>query len=90
MTGCHSRRAGARAQAATLIHDGEIAVFDRQLLSRFEWLRGRPTDETATLPVTVCHLGHGPDAVNPPAKPPRNAWSPMDSSPPGLRPPAVP
>jgi len=34
----------------TLLLDGEIAVFDRQLLSRFEWLRGRPADETATPP----------------------------------------
>jgi bifunctional non-homologous end joining protein LigD len=34
----------------TLVLDGELAVFDRLLVSRFEWLRGRPKDETATLP----------------------------------------
>ena len=33
--------------------DGEIAVFDRQLLSRFEWLRGRPKDEAATPPTLI-------------------------------------
>jgi bifunctional non-homologous end joining protein LigD len=36
--------------ARTLILDGEIAVFDSSLVSRFEWLRGRPKDETATPP----------------------------------------
>jgi bifunctional non-homologous end joining protein LigD len=34
--------------ARTLILDGEIAVFDTALVSRFEWLRGRPKSETAT------------------------------------------
>ena len=34
--------------ARTLILDGEVAVFDAALISRFEWLRGRPKDETAT------------------------------------------
>jgi hypothetical protein len=34
----------------TLILDAEIAVFDRQLLSRFEWLRGRAKDEPAPPP----------------------------------------
>jgi hypothetical protein len=34
-------------EVPTLLLDGEIAVFDRQLLSRFEWLRGRPSEETA-------------------------------------------
>jgi ATP-dependent DNA ligase len=33
------------------ILDGEVAVYDRALISRFEWLRGRPKDEPATLPV---------------------------------------
>jgi len=31
--------------------DREVAVYDRALISRFEWLRGRPKDEPATLPV---------------------------------------
>jgi len=33
------------------ILDGEVAVYDRAFISRFEWLRRRPTDEPATLPV---------------------------------------
>ena len=37
----------------TLVLDGEIAVFDRQLVSRFEWLRGRPKDDTATPPLLM-------------------------------------
>jgi bifunctional non-homologous end joining protein LigD len=39
--------------ARTLILDGEIAVFDSALVSRFEWLRGRPKDETATPPMLM-------------------------------------
>ena len=33
------------------ILDGEVAVYDRAFISRFEWLRRRPADEPATLPV---------------------------------------
>jgi bifunctional non-homologous end joining protein LigD len=40
-----------RLKAKTFTLDGEVAVFDKALISRFEWLRGRPTDEPATLPV---------------------------------------
>jgi bifunctional non-homologous end joining protein LigD len=43
--------AGLKAQTFTL--DGEVAVFDRHLVSRFEWLRARPKDEPATLPVYI-------------------------------------
>ena len=39
--------------ADAFILDGEVAVYDRALISRFEWLRGRPKDEPATLPVYV-------------------------------------
>jgi len=39
--------------ARTLILDGEIAVFDSTLVSRFEWLRRRPKDETATPPMLM-------------------------------------
>jgi bifunctional non-homologous end joining protein LigD len=39
--------------ARTLVLDGEIAVFDSALVSRFEWLRGRPKDETATPPMLM-------------------------------------
>lgn len=37
----------------SFILDGEVAVFDKGLISRFEWLRGRPKDESATLPVYI-------------------------------------
>ncbi len=37
--------------AEAFILDGEVAVYDRALISRFAWLRGRPKDEPATLPV---------------------------------------
>jgi hypothetical protein len=43
---------------------GEIAVFDRQLISRFEWLGGRPTDDTATPPLLMafdCLYARGKD-----------------------------
>jgi len=34
--------------ARTLILDGEVCIFDQQLISRFEWLYRRPKGETAT------------------------------------------
>jgi bifunctional non-homologous end joining protein LigD len=37
------------ARSVTL--DGEVAVYDRAHVSRFEWLRARPKDGRATLPV---------------------------------------
>jgi bifunctional non-homologous end joining protein LigD len=37
--------------AASLCLDGEIAIFDNQLISRFEWLRARPKNEVATPPI---------------------------------------
>ena len=40
-----------RLKAKTFTLDGEVAVFDQSLVSRFEWLRGRPAEEPATLPV---------------------------------------
>jgi bifunctional non-homologous end joining protein LigD len=40
-----------RLKAKRFTLDGEVAVFDKALISRFEWLRGRPADEPATLPV---------------------------------------
>jgi bifunctional non-homologous end joining protein LigD len=36
----------------TLVVDGEIAIFDQQLRSRFDWLRGQP-DELATPPIYI-------------------------------------
>jgi bifunctional non-homologous end joining protein LigD len=35
----------------TLVLDGEVAVYDEQLMSRFEWIRQRPTDSVATPPM---------------------------------------
>jgi bifunctional non-homologous end joining protein LigD len=40
-------------KAKTLILDGEVAIFDRELVSRFEWLGSRPKDEPATTPVYI-------------------------------------
>jgi bifunctional non-homologous end joining protein LigD len=36
----------------TLVLDGEVAIFDRQLRSRFDWLRATP-DELATPPICI-------------------------------------
>jgi bifunctional non-homologous end joining protein LigD len=44
-------KAIAALDAPTLILDGEIAIFDRQLISRFEWLRARPKGEVSTPPI---------------------------------------
>lgn len=35
----------------TLTLDGEVARYDAQLISRFEWLRSDPQDEVATPPM---------------------------------------
>jgi bifunctional non-homologous end joining protein LigD len=40
-------------KAKTLTLDGEVAVFDRRLVSRFEWLRSLPKDEPSTSPVYI-------------------------------------
>jgi bifunctional non-homologous end joining protein LigD len=37
----------------TLVLDGELAVFDQQLRSRFDWLRHRQPDGLATPPVLI-------------------------------------
>jgi bifunctional non-homologous end joining protein LigD len=53
----HSRRFAEIAAAlralppATLILDGEVAVFDDKLISRFEWFRKRPEDVASTPPI---------------------------------------
>jgi bifunctional non-homologous end joining protein LigD len=53
----HTRRFSELADAIkalrfrTLVLDGEVAVYDEQLISRFEWLRQRPTDSVATPPM---------------------------------------
>jgi bifunctional non-homologous end joining protein LigD len=46
-------KALGRLRAKSFTLDGEVAVFDKDLVSRFEWLRVRPKDEPATLPVYI-------------------------------------
>jgi bifunctional non-homologous end joining protein LigD len=43
----------AALEPPTLLLDGEIAVFDSQLLSHFEWIRGRRKDQAATPPTLI-------------------------------------
>lgn len=53
-----------RLPAPTLLLDDEVAVFDSNLVSRFEWLRSRPKDETATPPMLMvfdCLYARGKD-----------------------------
>jgi bifunctional non-homologous end joining protein LigD len=55
----HSRRFPELVKALgglkpkSFILDGEVAVFDKGLISRFEWLRAQPKEEPATLPVYI-------------------------------------
>jgi len=44
-------KALASLTARSFILDGEVAVYDQAHISRFEWLRARPKDGRATLPV---------------------------------------
>jgi len=41
----------ASLPARSFILDGEVAIYDQAHISRFEWLRARPKDGRATLPV---------------------------------------
>jgi bifunctional non-homologous end joining protein LigD len=43
----------AALKPPTLVLDGELAVFDRALLSPFEWIRARPKDGAATPPTLI-------------------------------------
>jgi len=57
----------------TLMLDGEVAVLDPSLISRFEWLRGRPKSETAT-PAIYMALARGRSgrpSAHPPCAAPR-------------------
>jgi len=53
----HTRRfpelakAVADLDAPSIVLDGEVAIFDRQLISRFEWVRTRPKHEVMTPPM---------------------------------------
>ena len=42
-----------KLDASPLILDGEVAVFDAKLMSRFEWLRQQPPEEASTPPVFI-------------------------------------
>jgi len=48
---------GSKPKTFTL--GGEVAVFDRGLISRFEWLRAKPKDEPATPPVYFASASEG-------------------------------
>jgi len=37
--------------APSLVLDAEVAIFERQLISRFEWLRARPKHDVSTPPI---------------------------------------
>jgi bifunctional non-homologous end joining protein LigD len=43
--------AAIRALDGSVILDGEVAIYDRQLISRFEWLRHHKSPELATPPL---------------------------------------
>jgi bifunctional non-homologous end joining protein LigD len=55
----HARRfreiaaAVAAMSFTTLVLDGEVASFDEQLRSRFDWLRHHPTNDVATPPIYI-------------------------------------
>jgi len=60
----------------TLVLDGEIAVFDRQLVSHFEWIRAQPKGEPATPPTLIafyCLYTRGKDLRKRPLRVRRNA-----------------
>jgi bifunctional non-homologous end joining protein LigD len=46
-------KAVAGLGAESVVLDSELAVFDRQLISRFEWLRRQPRDDVATPPMLM-------------------------------------
>ena len=49
----HLAQAIAALGAESVVLDTELAVFDRQLISRFEWLRALPKDDVATPPMLM-------------------------------------
>jgi len=48
----------ARLPASMLVLDGELAVFDAELRSRFDWLRHQQPAELATPPVLIAFDEH--------------------------------
>ena len=51
LIGHHLLFEALRALEGSVILDGEVAIYDRQLISRFEWLRHGATPELATPPL---------------------------------------
>jgi bifunctional non-homologous end joining protein LigD len=43
----------ASLRPETLVLGGKVAVYDEQLVSRFEWMRGAPSDAVATPPMMM-------------------------------------
>jgi bifunctional non-homologous end joining protein LigD len=77
----HTRRfpdlaaAVAALPGRSLVLDGEVAIFDRQLRSRFDWLRDPDPDEVATPPP------HGVrSAVSSGPRPDQAAWPALNGS----------
>jgi bifunctional non-homologous end joining protein LigD len=65
----------AALKPPTLLLDGEIAVFDSQLLSHFEWIRAQPKGEFATRPTLIafdCLYMRGKDLRKRPLRVRRN------------------
>jgi bifunctional non-homologous end joining protein LigD len=65
----------AALKPPTLLLDGELAVFDRQLISHFEWIRAQPKDEPATPPTLIafdCLYTRGKDLRKRPLRVRRN------------------
>src|SRR6266478_8669660 len=47
----------ANLRPETLVLDGEVAAYDEQLVSRFEWMRRPPRDQVATPPMLIKYTG---------------------------------
>jgi bifunctional non-homologous end joining protein LigD len=65
----------AALKPPTLLLDGEIAVFDSQFISHFEWIRSQPKNEPATPPTLIafdCLYARGKDLRKRPLRVRRN------------------
>jgi len=77
----------ARLKPSTLVLDGELAVFDQQFRSRFDWLRHRQPEEIATPPVLIAFdvlYVNGRDVAKRCLRAP---WAPIAGAAPAVRPP---
>jgi bifunctional non-homologous end joining protein LigD len=55
----------AKLSARTLVLDGEVAIFDQQLRSRFDWLREPDPAAVATPPILIAFRHHVPRPPGP-------------------------